>query len=203
MEKTITFIILIGLLIFVIGVLGYLFVSYVKENVVLFRGFNWKIFGEVLLWRLYVTVRLVIFFMAGIFIVGWSIMKMVQTSGTDWRKTKATLSRVTLSERTINSEPEKFLTTVYEFQVEGNKYEVYDEVARYSFMSVEKQIEEVWSLYKNKDVFYNEDNPYQTTLIKEDTGIVMYIPLLVTGFLFMLFSYWLVMEAYKQKLSDS
>jgi hypothetical protein len=203
MEKTITFIILIGLLIFVIGVLGYLFVSYVKENVVLFRGFNWKIFGEVLLWRLYVTVRLVIFFMAGIFIVGWSIMKMVQTSGTDWRKTKATLSRVTLSERTINSEPEEFLTTVYEFQVQGNKYEVYDEVARYSFMPVENQIEEVWSSYKTKDVFYNEDNPYQTTLIKEDTGIVMYISLLVTGFLFMLFSYWLVMEAYKQKLSDS
>jgi len=203
MEKTITIIIIIGLLIFVVGVLLYLFVEYVKENIVLFRSFNWKIFGEVLLWRLYVTVRLVIFFIAGLFIAGWSIKEMLQTSGTDWKKTKATLSRVTLNERTINSEPEEFLTTVYEFQVEGNKYEVYDEVARYSFMSVEKQIEEVRSLYETKDIFYNEDNPDQTSLKEEDTGIAMYISELFIGFFLMLFSYWLVMEAYKQKLADS
>lgn len=128
---------------------------------------------------------------------------MIQNSAIDWRKTKATLSNVTLSERTINSEPEEFLTAVYEFQVNNNKYAVYDEVTRYSFMSVEKQMEEVWSSYKTKDVFYNEDNPYQTTLKIEDTGIVIYISLLITGFFFMLFSYWLVMEAYKQKLSDT
>lgn len=202
MEKTITIIIIIGLLIFVVGVLLYLFFEYVKENIFLFRSFNWKIFGEILLWRLFVTVRLVIFFIAGLFIAGWSVKEMLQSSGTDWRKIKATLSTVTLSERTINSKPEEFLTAVYEFQVEGNKYEVYDEVPRYSFMSVEKQIEEVRSLYETKDIFYNEDNPYQTSLKEEDTGIGMYISTLFVGFFFMLFSYWLVMEAYKQKLAD-
>jgi hypothetical protein len=203
MDKTITLIILVGVLIFVIGFLVYLFVIYVKENLVLFQSFNWKIFGEVLIWRLYATVRIILFFIGGLFMVGWAIIEMLQTNGTDWGKTKATLSRVTLSERTINSEPEEFLTMVYDFQVEGNKYEVYDEVARYSFMSVEKQTEEVWSLYKTKDVFYNEDNPYQTELNIEDTGIGMYISALFIGFIFMLSSYWLVMEAYKQKLADS
>lgn len=202
MEKTITIIIIIGLLIFVVGVLLYLFVEYVKENIVLFRSFNWKIFGEVLLWRLFVTVRLLIFFIAGLFIAGWSIKEMLHTSGTDWGKIKATLSTVTLSERTINSKPEEFLTAVYEFQVEGNKYEVYDEVPRYSFMSVEKQIEEVRSLYETKDIFYSKDNPYQTSLKEEDTGIGMYISTLFVGFFLVLFSYWLVMEAYKQKLAD-
>ncbi len=203
MEKPITLVILFGLLIFVIGFLGYLFVNYVKDNIVLVRSFNWKIFGEVLLWRLWISVRLIIFFISGLLITGWSIKEMLQTSGTDWRKTKASLSRVTLSERTIDSETQEFLTAVYEFQVKENKYEVYDEVARYSFMSVEKQMEEVWSLYKTKDVFYNEDNPYQTELNERDTGIAMYISALVAGFFIMLFSYWLVMEAYKQKLSGS
>ena len=70
-------------------------------------------------------------------------------------------------------------------------------------MSVEKQIEEVWSMYKTKDVFYNIDNPYQTTLKTEDTGIAIYVSSLVAGFFIMLFSYWLVMEAYKQKLANS
>lgn len=76
-------------------------------------------------------------------------------------------------------------------------------VDRYSLNSAEKQMEEVWSLYKSKDVFYNEDNPYQTTLKMEDKGIAIYVLSLVTGFFIMLFSYWLVMEAYKQKLADS
>lgn len=199
MEKPITFTILIGLLIFVIGVLGYLFINYVKDNIVLVRSLSWKEIGKIVLGNL----RLLVFFITGLSMIVWSIKEMLQTSVTDWRKTKATLSRVTLNERTINSEPEEFLTTVYEFQVEGNKYEVYDEVARYSFMSVEKQMEEVWSLYKNKNVFYNEDNPYQTTLKIEDTGTSIYVSSLVAGFFIMLFSYWLAMEAYKQKLSDS
>lgn len=70
-------------------------------------------------------------------------------------------------------------------------------------MSVEKQIEEVRSLYETKDIFYNEDNPYQTSLKEEDTEIGMYISTLFVDFFFMAFSYWLVMEAYKQKLADS
>ena len=102
MEKTITFIILIGLLIFVIGILGYLFVNYVKENIVLIRSLNWRTFGEIVLGSL----RLIVFFITGLSMMVWSIKEMLQTSGTDWRKTKAKLSRVTLSERTINSEPE-------------------------------------------------------------------------------------------------
>lgn len=198
MEKTITFIILIGLLIFVIGVLGYLFVNYVKDNIVLVRNLNWKVFGSVLFWN----PRLILFFISTLALGGWAIMEMWQNSGPDWKKTKATLSDVILNERTTNKEPEEFLTAVYKFQVDDNIYEAYHEEPRYSFMTIEKQVAEIRSLYQTKEVFYNADNPYQTEFNERDTGLSLYIGALITSFFFMLFSYWKAMEIYKYEIYD-
>lgn len=203
MEKTITLVILCGLLIFVVGVLAYLFIGYVKENIVLVRNLNWKEFGEIFSWNPIFIVRCILFFTAGILIAGWSIMQMLQNSGPDWKKTKATLSDVILNERTVNKEPEEFLTAIYKFQVDDTIYEAYHEEPRYSFMTVEKQVAEIRSLYQTKEVFYNADNPYQSEFNERDTGLSTYIGALFTSFLFILVSYWLFIEAYKQKLSDS
>ncbi|MBX2900168.1 MAG: hypothetical protein KF775_10980 [Cyclobacteriaceae bacterium] len=202
MEKTITLVVLFGLLIFVIGFLGYLYVNYLTESIALIRNLNWKAFGEIFSWNPRFIIRCILFFIAGFFIAGWSILEMLQHSGSDWKKTKATLSDVILNERTVNGEPEEFLTAVYEFQVNENIYEAYHEEPRHSFMAVEKQVAEIRSLYQTKEVFYNAVNPYQTEFNERDTGLSLYIGALIASFFFILV-YWLFIEAYKQKLSDS
>lgn len=198
MASKITLVILLCLLIFMVGFLSYIFISYVKENIVLIRNLDAKLLGRVLLYR----PKLLVLFIFGLLMTGWAINELWNSAWTNWRKTEATLSDIVLDERTVNNKPEEFLRVVYEFQVDENTYEAYDDIARYSFMTVERQMEEVRSVFRTRKIFYNQTNPYQVHFYESDTSILKYIGALFCAFFAILFSYWLTMEVYKSEKTN-
>lgn len=198
MAGKITLVILFGLLIFMVGFLSYIFINYVKENISLIRNLDMKLFGRVLLYR----PRLLVIFIFGLLMTGWAINEIWNSAWINWRKTDAILSDIVLDERTVNNKSEEFLRVVYEFRAGENTYEAYDVITRYSFMTVEKQMEEIRSVFRAKKIFYNQINPNQIHFYESETSTLKYIGVLFCAFFAILFSYWLAMEVYKSEKSN-
>ena len=132
------------------------------------RKFNYKGFINKLLFSPGALLLLLFGLGGGIwFITEQTISKQTTT----WDKTSADLSDVNLFERIRDKKSESFLKVTYEYKVNGNRYELYNEYILRPDEDSKKRIEEIKNNQKTRTVFYNRDNPDMGTFELEDVKI--------------------------------
>ena len=110
-----------------------------------------------------------LFLVFGVGSIVWGINNYWTQGRINWGETQAKLTDIQLNDRLRNKEKEIFLKLTYNYTVVNKKYQSYSEVILVTDSQSDTKTKE---LKKTKDlvtIYYNEDNPTETTFDIQET----------------------------------